>query len=208
MSASLIVTSELSVKPDLVDEAAAAWHRLQGESPVPDRSLYRGLDGTSLLEFTPLSALTDVEALRPDWQRQFEELAPFAEGDFSRELLGFVEAPKPTELALPRTRYIQMRHVEVKPAQYAAYRDWREATIFDVVRNHDDVQVFLAYHSVLSSEPGVMFVSGFDCPPERYNTAFTSSRYQEIVRQAGDRYITGGDRGLYTKFYERVEQQR
>ncbi|MGW0532096.1 hypothetical protein [Streptomyces sp. NPDC003032] len=206
MAASLIVTSELSVKPDRVDEAVAAWLRLHADSPAPDGALYRGLDGTSLLEFTPLSALTEIEALRPDWQQQFEELAPFAEGDFSRELLEFVEAPKPTDLVLPGTRYVQMRHVEVKPAQYQAYRAWRDETIYDVVRGHDDVEVFLAYHSVLSSAPGVMFVSGFNCSPEQYNTAFTSPRYQEIVQQAGDRYITGGDRGLYTKFYERVEQ--
>ncbi|MFE6228165.1 hypothetical protein [Streptomyces sp. NPDC057854] len=206
MSASLIVTSELSVKPDRADEAAAAWLRLHADAPARDRALYRGLDGTSLLEFTALSAVADVEALRPEWQRQFEGLAAYAEGDFSRELLEFVEAPKPTDRELPQTRYVQMRHVEVKPGQYQAYRAWREATIFDVVRGHDDAEVFLAYHSLLSSAPGVMFVSGFDCPPEQYNTAFTSPRYQEIVQQAGDRYITGGDRGLYTKFYERVER--
>ncbi|MGW0466441.1 hypothetical protein ACWDX6_14335 [Streptomyces sp. NPDC003027] len=206
MSASLIVTSELSVKPDRADEAAAAWLRLHRDTPECERALFRALDGTSLLEFTPLSAVADVESLRGDWQRQFEELAPFAEGDFCRELLEFVEAPKPTDLPLPATRYVQMRHVEVKPAQYQAYRTWREETIYDVVRGHDDAEVFLAYHSVLSSAPGVMFISGFDCSPERYNTAFTSPRYQEIVQQAGDRYITGGDRGLYTTFYERVEK--
>ncbi|MDQ8701132.1 hypothetical protein RCO28_01345 [Streptomyces sp. LHD-70] len=206
MSASLIVTSELSVKPDRVDEAAATWLSLHADAPAHERALFRGLDGTSLLEFTVLPSVADVEALRTDWQRQFDQLAPFAEGDFARELLEFIEAPKPTDLALPQTRYVQMRHVEVKPGQYQAYRAWREETIFDVVRGHDDAAVFLAYHSLLSSAPGVMFVSGFDCPPEQYNTAFTSPRYQEIVQQAGDRYITGGDRGLYTKFYERVEK--
>jgi hypothetical protein len=34
--------------------------------------------------------------------------------------------------------------------------------------------------------------------------AFTSPRYQQIVREAGDTYITGGDNGLYTRIYERV----
>lgn len=205
MSASLIVTSELPVKPDQFEQAEKAWLNFEARTPAGARSeLYRSLDGSTLMEFTPLAAAAEVDDLRPEWVRQFKHLADYAAGDFSRELLHYVEAPKDTEQDLPGTRYVQMRHVEVRPDQYKAYRAWREATIFDVVRGHEHADVFLAYHSVLSSAPGVMFIAGFDGPVEQYNTAFTSPRYQEIVRQAGDRYITGGERGLYTKFYERV----
>ncbi|MEU9009331.1 hypothetical protein AB0D12_05995 [Streptomyces sp. NPDC048479] len=84
-----------------------------------------------------------------------------------------------------------------------AYREWRDRTIFDVVRTHDEVEVFLAYHSLLSTEPGVLFVSGFSVEPDVYQAVFTSPRYQDIVKQAGDTYIT--DRGLYTRIYARVE---
>ncbi|MGG8407632.1 hypothetical protein ACM614_13925 [Streptomyces sp. 12297] len=206
MSASLIVTSELDVKPGHVDQAIAAWLEPAAPHGAEDRVLYRSLGGDSLLELTALDAVEQVEGLRADWARQFEALAPYAAGDFSRELLGYVEAPKPAATPLPTTPYIQMRHVEVKPEQYAAYRVWRDETIFDVVRTHDEVETFLAYHSVLSSEPGVMFVSGFSCDPQAYTDVFTSPRYQEIVKQAGDRYITGGDRGLYTKLYQRVSR--
>jgi hypothetical protein len=115
-----------------------------------------------------------------------------------------VEAPKPERAALPHTDYLQLRHVEVRPPMYRAYRQWREETIFDVVRGSDDIEVFLAYHSVLSTEPGVMFLSGFECAPEQYQRTFTSERYQQIVRQAGDNYITGGERGLYTRIYRRI----
>ncbi|MGW7342673.1 hypothetical protein [Streptomyces sp. NPDC054854] len=67
------------------------------------------------------------------------------------------------------------------------------------MRTADEVEVFEAYHSVLSTEPGVMFVSGFSCDPAEYTAVFTSPRYQEIVRQAGDRFIAVGERGLYTR---------
>jgi len=206
MSAPLIVTSELAVEPECFEQAEKAWIQFEHATATGRRStLYRSLDGTSLLEFTPLSEAAEIEALRGEWIRQFKHLAQYAAGDFSRELLHYVEAPKDIEEDLPRTRYVQMRHVEVKPEQYRAYRAWREETIFDVVRGHEAVKVFLAYHSVFSSAPGVMFIAGFDCDVEQYNTAFTSPRYQEIVKQAGDQYITGGERGLYTKFYERVD---
>jgi hypothetical protein len=125
-------------------------------------------------------------------------------GDVRRQVLEFVEAPKPTATPLPQTPYVQLRHVEVRPPVYDRYRTWRDRTIFSVVRRSAEVDVFLAYHSLLSSEPGVMFVAGFTCEPEKYLGVFQSPEYQEIVRQAGDEYITGGERGLYTKVFARV----
>lgn len=204
MSAFLITAVELSVKPDRVDEAAAAWTAHHAASPFQDRALYRSLEGSTLLELAPLGGLGELEALRADWSGLWDALAPLAESDFRRQVLDFVEAPKPAATPLPETPYVQMRHIEVPPAVYGDYRAWREETIFDVVRGADEVEAFHAYHSLLSTEPGVMFVSGFSCDPERYNAVFTDARYQEIVRQAGDRYITGGERGLYTTIYARV----
>ncbi|MFJ6831652.1 hypothetical protein [Streptomyces sp. NPDC091209] len=204
MSTALMTVTELSVKPDLAADAAAAWLDHHSTSGFEGRVLYRGLEGPTLLELAPLNGYDQIEGLRTDWRKLWDAVGPMAEGDFRRQLLHYVEAPKPTSEALPATPYVQMRHVEVPPPNYRAYRAWREETIFDVVRNAPEVEVFEAYHSVLSSEPGVMFVSGFSCEPAAYQAVFSSPRYQEIVRQAGDQYITGGDRGLYTRLYARV----
>lgn len=122
-------------------------------------------------------------------------------GDVRRELVDLVERVKSAEDALPQTPYVQLRHVEVVPARMAEYRKWREETIFDVVRSHDEVESFSAYHSLISGVPGVMFVSGFSCPPDAYAAVFNSERYKTIVQQAGDDYITGGTNGLYTRIY-------
>lgn len=117
----------------------------------------------------------------------------------------YVEAPKPTNSLLPDTDYIQLRHVEVPPQRMQAYRQWREETIFDVVRGNDEVDTFLAYHSLISGQPGVMFIAGFSGDPAAYQQVFSSSRYKDIVQQAGTSYITGGSDGLYTRLYVRPQ---
>lgn len=74
------------------------------------------------------------------------------------------------------------------------------------MREASEVETFLAYHSLISSEPGVMFVSGFSGSLAAYSAVFGSPAYQDIVRQAGNRFITGGERGLYTKLYQDISQ--
>lgn len=81
--------------------------------------------------------LTALTATTMSIAQKFSE---YLVGDVRRELLDFIEAPKDIATLLPTTPYIQLRHVEVKPEAMDEYRQWREETIFDVVRNADDVQ--------------------------------------------------------------------
>jgi hypothetical protein len=201
MSASILLATELPVRPEAAEAARAAWLELG----LPGtRALYRCLEADTLLELRALADLSEIADASKDFAPLWEAVGPHAAGDFRRQVLEYVEAPKEPGTPLPATPYVQMRYVEVKPPAYEAYRAWREATIFDVVRSADTVESFTAYHTVLSMQPGVMFVSGFSCTPEEYNVPFTSPRYKEIVQQAGDSYITGGPGGLYTRMYERV----
>ncbi|MDA1358873.1 hypothetical protein O1R50_04520 [Glycomyces luteolus] len=206
MSATYLLTTELPVQADRADEAAAAWSELLADAADKDRVLYRCLEADTLLELRALTGLDEIAAADADFETQWHAVGPHAAGDFRRQALRFVEAPKEPGTALPVTPYVQLRYVEVKPTAYEAYRAWREATIFDVVRGAEEVDSFSAYHTVVSTQPGVLFVSGFSCPPEQYQRPFTSDRYREIVQQAGDRYITGGPGGLYTRCYERIER--
>lgn len=165
--------------------------------------ILKSVDAPEVIEITALPetlTLTDLSAVAPMVGNS--EIAELLVADVRREILDYIEAPKGCDDLIPQTRYIQLRHVEVRPAMMAAYRKWREETIFDVVRGNDAAEIFLAYHSVVSGIPGVMFVAGFDGPIETYNADFTSERYRDIVQQAGDTYITGGTDGLYTEFYE------
>jgi hypothetical protein len=161
------------------------------------------LDGQELLQLRGYDNLgqfaTSSEQLLLDMRR----FAPYVTGDVRRELLTLVEAPKPIKSKLPETDYLQLRHIEVPPAKYEAYRAWRERTIFEVVRESAEIHTFLAYHSLVSGQPGVMFFSGFSGDLEKYRAVFDSERYREIVRQAGDSYIAGGTDGLFTRLYVR-----
>ncbi|MER7462192.1 hypothetical protein [Streptomyces sp. NPDC097981] len=205
MSSTLLVLNEVAVAPGREDHVLAEWSRLNQKEPVAGRALYRSVDDGNILEITPIKDLSELAGLNAGWKQLWESVSQDLATDFRRHLLDFVEAPKDVADAVPRTPYVQLRHIEVKPREYAAYREWRENTIFDVVRRADQVTAFLAYHSLLSSEPGVMFVSGFECEPAEYQAVFTSPEYQDIVQQAGDRYIVGGESGLYTRIYQRAD---
>ena len=206
MAASLLLTTEVRTDAASTGQAVVEWARLRAETG-PDSALYRSAVDDTLLELTALTDIADLDKERAFFDTLFTGLAPFVTGDFRRQVLEFVEAPKGTDAAIPATPYIQLRHIEVPPAVTGAYREWRERTIFDVVRRAPEVEVFLAYHSLLSTEPGVMFVSGFSVEPDRYAAVFATEEYQDIVRQAGSSYISGGERGLYTTIYQRVDHR-
>jgi hypothetical protein len=204
MSTPILLITEVTPKDDAAARIASAWAALPAPKGVTARRVYEALDGSTVLELCALESLADVASLPAWWAAAWDALGADMATDFRRQLLSFVEAPKDTTHALPATPYVQLRHVEVPPAHFADYRAWRNRTIFDVVRTSPQVEVFLAYHSAISTEPGVMFVSGFSGSVEDYTATFNSPRYQQIVREAGDQFITGGDRGLYTKIYKHV----
>jgi hypothetical protein len=205
MSATYLLTTELPVQADRADEAVEAWSELLAAAADKDRALYRCLEANTLLELRALTGLDEIAAADADFEPQWNTVGPYAAGDFRRQALRFVEAPKEPGTALPVTPYVQLRYVEVKPQAYEAYRAWREATVFDVVRDAEEVESFSTYHTVVSTQPGVLFLSGFSCAPEQYQRPFSSDRFTEMVQQAGDRYFTGGPGGLQTRCYERVD---
>lgn len=206
MSTHLLLVSEVPTLPGQALAAARAWAGATAPDWVPARQLYTALDGSSVLELLALPDMASLALLDGWWQHCLQATRSFLLGDMCRQVLGFVAAPKDCATALPSTRYIQLRHVEVCPPVHEAYLAWREQTIFQVVREASEVETFLAYHSLISSEPGVMFVSGFSGSLAAYSAVFGSPAYQEIVHQAGNRFITGGERGLYTKLYQDISQ--
>ncbi|TVT61155.1 hypothetical protein FNH05_03530 [Amycolatopsis rhizosphaerae] len=196
MTSSLLLVTEIPVEPSAVADAVAVLRQHGADV------LHQSVEHSSLLELTPLPALNALSA-RMDRQRELRKpLAALLTGDFRSQVLEFVGAPKPVDGELPETPYLQLRHVEVKPPVHEEYLAWREGTIFAEVRKSPRIEAFLAYHSLLSTEPGVLFIAGFSCEPEEYLPTFASERYAEIARQAHPRFVT--DEGLYTRIYRRV----
>ncbi|WP_026424638.1 hypothetical protein [Actinokineospora inagensis] len=209
MAATLLLVTEVPVRPESVDQVQATWLTENRSQPTYTQSsvLYRAVGAPALMELTALGEPGELADQERRWRKLGGELAPALAGDFRRQLLEFVEAPKPTADPIPATEYVELRHVEVRPPAYHAYRAWRDRTIFETVRKADQVDVFLAYHSLVSTRPGVVFVSGFDCAPEEYLPVFASQEYRDILVEARDNYIIpagGDDRGLSTTVFQRV----
>ncbi|MEP3298383.1 MAG: hypothetical protein ABJO27_18225 [Pseudoruegeria sp.] len=195
MPAKLLMITRYPVKSDKLSDFASYLAKNSAGK------ILEALDDDEVLELLTVSDDASFVDYSLADQSVFQAQGSALRGDVRRELVSFVEAPKNTDNLIPDTTYIQLRHVEVKPDQMKAYRQWRDETIFDVVRTNDEVEVFLAYHSVISNQPGVMFISGFSGNVEQYASVFNSDRYKQIVQEAGDQYITGGTDGLYTKIY-------
>lgn len=203
MSAPYIQVTELPVDPEHIDEAEKTWLSLGSGPGCQERTLYRHERNDGLMELAAFDAWPDIASLAGDRATQWSSLERFASGDFRREILERIEEPKPTPGPLPTAQHLQMRYVEVRPPVYDAYRQWREETIFDVVRAAPEVATFSAYHTAFSTRPGVMFVAGFDADVDDYRAVFSSERYKGIVQAAGDNYITGGNQGLATRIFTR-----
>ncbi|HEY3479828.1 MULTISPECIES: hypothetical protein [Amycolatopsis] len=196
MTSSLLLATEIPVAGQSAADAVKALR------DTGSGTLYEGLEHPAILELTPVADAAALAAPLARLRELRKPLAPLQTGDFRTQVLEFVAAPKPVDGDLPDTPYVQLRHVEVKPPVHEEYLAWREGTIFAEVRESAKIEAFLAYHSLVSTEPGVLFVAGFSCPPEEYLPTFASARYAEIARQAHPRFVT--DEGLYTRIYRRV----
>ncbi|AYN19535.1 hypothetical protein [Alcaligenes aquatilis] len=204
MSAQFIMITEIDVTSGKTQEVVEKWRSITPAEDVLQRVFYRSTDDETVLEIVALESLNVQGSLLSYFDTTTEAVRDFLKSDFRRQLLSFVEAPRNTDGLLPSTQFLQLRHVEVLPPMYKAYRHWREETIFDVVRSAEVIELFLAYHSAISTEPGVMFLSGFNGDVDSYMKVFNSDRYKDIVQQAGNQYITGGEKGLYTRLYQLI----
>ncbi|UTJ46773.1 hypothetical protein NLZ15_18395 [Atlantibacter subterranea] len=201
MSAKYVLISSYPLKSDIEMSVVKKIPRINDS-----KNFYMSeeLGTNELLElraYDNLNALCNDEAL---FECDFKSFMPYLDGDISREIVKFVEAPITSKHELPRARYIQLRHVEVPPEKYEAYRAWRAETIFKVVHeNKDKITSFSSYHSLISGHPGVMFVSAFDVDKDVYVEPFVDDRYKKIIRDA-DNYITNKHGGLYTRIYRSI----
>ncbi|ANS44748.1 hypothetical protein [Serratia inhibens] len=202
MSAKYILITTYSLKDGVTVNDLKKSSRVQGS-----KNFYLSEEASSneLIELRAYSSFASISSDESTLESDFSIFSTWLSGDIRRELIKFVEAPIDSKDELPATEFIQLRHVEVPPENYNKYRKWREETIFEVVReNKNKIVSFGAYHSLISGYPGVMFVSAFNGDKASYLEAFTNSRYQKIVKDAGDNYIAGGDGGLYTRIYRAV----
>jgi hypothetical protein len=139
----------------------------------------------------------------PAWIDVEQRLYPLLIADFRRQVheqRALVKAFAPDR---EPPRNLRLRRIEVPPQRLDEYHAWREDTLFAFMRKTPEIDAFAAYHSVISTEPGVLFLSWFSCPTEQYLASFQTPQYQEWVKYAGARFIAGGSSALATSTWTR-----
>jgi len=169
------------------------------------RTVYKSLDESSIVELRTIDDLTQVKNIIIESEHLLKEIKSQLTSDVRRQVLTLVEEVKAQNNAVPNTHYLQLRHIEVPLNVHEDYLQWRQRTIFSHVKKQSTINSFVAYHSLISTEPGVMFLSGFNGEIDDYKAGFESPDYKEIVKEAGTKYIAGGERGLYTTLYQRYD---
>lgn len=205
MSSQYIFYTKISVNESNINEAWELWKK-QSDCILLDtmerRCFYQEDKINQFIELISIESLSDVEDLIKDRYSMLEPIKDLITSDLHQQVFSLVESVKPSTNKLPVCEKLQLRYIEVPLSVKGNYLEWREDTIFDVVRNADEVKYFQAYNTILSTQPGVMFFSEYEGDTEHYMDAvFRTNRYKEIVKDAGDKYISGGVDGLYLISY-------
>lgn len=197
---SYLLTTEFQVKDGCLEQAADRWRQQQSSH----HCLYFSEAKNSIVELKVVEKENISEVIPRDNDAALKALmSSLLRSDIKRELLTKKESVVDQQDVLPHSEYLQLRHIEVPLCVHEEYLTWREKTIFKFVKDMPCIDSFVAYHSVFSTLPGVMFVSGFSCDPANYLAGFSTETYINIIKQAGNRYIAGGEQGLYTSLYQR-----
>lgn len=201
-SASYLLRSRIAVSPAhalTVGETMARRDRADGRA----HATFVALDQDEVLELTAFEALSDLPSVLADRADAERSVTPWLTGEWRHDILGHVEDVIGGPGAITAAPMVEMRHIEVPPPVYPEYRGWREQTIYQAVRNRPEIDCFRSYQSVLSTQPGVMFVVGFSAETEAYWDVYRTPEYRAILDQAGSRYIANGLSGLECKTYAR-----
>lgn len=205
MSSKFVFYSKVTVKEEKFNEAWLTWREVGSSALLENmerRCFYQEDQSNRFLELIAIDSFSDVEFLLNERKLLVDSMKNFVVSDLHQQIFSLVEAVKPSESRLPTSEKLQLRYIEVPLSVKEEYLNWREETIFDVVRNAPEVKYFQAYNTLLSTQPGVMFFSEYEGDTETYmNTVFRTERYNKIVKDAGDKYISGGEDGLYLISY-------
>jgi len=204
-SSQYLLVTEYEVDPSKQKKTIEKWYEcFNAEKNV--RTLYYNEKMHSLLEIYGFSDLTQLnqELIVQSKSSYAQQILPWMDSDWRRQVLGLKDIVIDQNGIIPNSLYLQLRYIEVPLKKYEEYDNWRKNTIFKYVRQKEQIKSFLAYHTILSTRPGVMFICGFDCPTEDYLEIFSADEFQKISNEAKNKYIYNGPNGLFTKVYQQA----
>ena len=207
MKAPYLAVMECEVEEGKLDEAAKIWINSKVSNFFENSVLYKGLTKNSLVVLYEVTNFSVIQQfVESDEFKQFVKAqAKYMQRDFHQSIVGLVEDVIRRKQLIPKTKYMQLRSIEVPLSDIDSYLEWRKRRIFEFVKRNDKVTSFLAFHSVFSTVPGVLFVTEFEGNPDEYRASFLTDEYKQIIKEAGHDHIKSGEQGLQTFEYEKVE---
>ena len=207
MKAPYLAVMEWEVEEGKLDEAAKIWSNSKVSNFFENSVLYKGLTKNSLVVLYEVTNFSVIQQfVESDEFKQFVKAkAKYMQSDFHQSIVGLVEDVIRRKQLIPKTKYMQLRSIEVPLSDIDSYLEWRKRRIFEFVKRNDKVTSFLAFHSVFSTVPGVLFVTEFEGNPDEYRASFLTDEYKQIIKEAGHDHIKSGEQGLQTFEYEKVE---
>ena len=207
MKAPYLAVMEWEVEEGKLDEAAKIWINSKVSNFFENSVLYKGLTKNSLVVLYEVTNFSVIQQfVESDEFKQFVKAqANYMQSDFHQSIVGLVEDVIRRKQLIPKTKYMQLRSIEVPLSDIDSYLEWRKRRIFEFVKRNDKVTSFLAFHSVFSTVPGVLFVTEFEGNPDEYRASFLTDEYKQIIKEAGHDHIKSGEQGLQTFEYEKVE---
>ena len=207
MKAPYLAVMEWEVEEGKLDEAAKIWTNSKVSKFFENSVLYKGLTKNSLVVLYEVTNFSVIQQfVESDEFKQFVKAqAKYMQSDFHQSIVGLVEDVNRRKQLIPKTKYMQLRSIEVPLSDIDSYLEWRKRRIFEFVKRNDKVTSFLAFHSVFSTVPGVLFVTEFEWNTDEYRASFLTDEYKQIIKEAGHDHIKSGEQGLQTFEYEKVE---
>ncbi|MFD6511048.1 hypothetical protein [Bacillus sp. NPDC060175] len=203
---SYLVVSEWEFLSDKAVESQQVWYESRAKELMPSAVLYKGIDRNNLVLLYKVDAFSEIQAFieSEEYEEFVHNLAPFMTSDFRQGIYGLADVVKSRDNLVPTTNYMQLRTIEVPLSGIDSYLEWRKGSIFKFVQKNEKVKSFLAFHSVISANPGVLFIAEFEKEPKEFRDSFLTPEYQEIIKEAGHDHIKGG---LHTHEYELTVNQ-
>ena len=195
MKAPYLAVMEWEVEEGKLDEAAKIWINSKVSNFFENSVLYKGLTKNSLVVLYEVTNFSVIQQfVESDEFKQFVKAqAKYMQSDFHQSIVGLVEDVIRRKQLIPKTKYMQLRSIEVPLSDIDSYLEWRKRRIFEFVKRNDKVTSFLAFHSVFSTVPGVLFVTEFEGNPDEYRASFLTDEYKQIIKEAGHDHIKSGE---------------
>ncbi len=193
-----LVVTRFEVQDGHVDRVEANWNKFASNSPLKNAAFFKAVEDNEIAFLYEVDNFMDIQKLiLSDWYKEWiDSLAPYLDSDVHQEVVGLVEEVRSRATFVPFKPYMQLRRIEVPLSGIEPYLEWRKRRIFEYVKKNEKVHSFLAFHSVFSTKPGVLFVTDYECDPVEFRESFLTPEYQQIIKEAGHDHIKGG---LYTK---------